>query len=86
MADQIEAVQGLLERLLPDHAAMFRLSILSEAPHESAALFEVSVDPTGTVHVQGTSGVGMPSCLLCTILLAYLVFQTNSCAYHYHRH
>ena len=69
IADQIEAVQGLLERLLPPHhVAIFRLSILSEISNESAALFEVSVDPTGgSVDVKGTSGVGMPSCLLVLI-------------------
>ena len=60
MADQVEAVQGLLERLLPHgHAAFFQLHLRKEALEEAAAFFEVSVDPTGIVHVKGTSGVSL---------------------------
>ena len=49
---QIEAVRGLLGRLLPSHAHIFRLEIASD---QQGAFFEVHVR-AGAVHVQGTSG------------------------------
>ena len=73
MADQIEAVQGLLERLLPDHAALFRLYIHGEASEGVAACFEVSIDPTGTIHVEGTSGVGLSILTFAPCYVSYLI-------------
>ena len=56
IATQIEAVEGLLQRLVPDQAALFSLHIADSPQEGDTAFFEVHVDPSGTVNVQGTSG------------------------------
>ena len=67
---QIEAVKGLLSRLLPSHARIFRLEATSY--QQGASCFEVRVQEEGTVHVLGTSGVRALTLLCSFSILSYV--------------
>jgi hypothetical protein len=57
-ADQLEAVQGLLQRLLPEYQHLFTLKIAP--PDTTSSFFEIeAID--GTIDVYGTSGVEITS-------------------------
>ncbi len=74
---QIEAVRGLLGRLLPSHAHIFRLQPASD---QQGAFFEVHVH-SGAVHVQGTSGaalLAMPWLAACTSTMTLSAAQPCS--------
>lgn len=53
---QVEAVKGLLSRVLPEHAAKFVLSIPETSGEDGGAYFDVRVHD-GSIEVVGTSGV-----------------------------
>jgi len=57
IAQQEEAVRGLIIRLLPDHHDLFRVHGIGHCSndHPAAPRFEVHVSG-GLVHIQGTSG------------------------------
>lgn len=55
--EQLDTVHGMLGRLLPQQAHLFRLAICAR-PHAShPGLFRLRVAPGGCVHIEGTSGV-----------------------------
>lgn len=57
IAQQEEAVRGLIARLLPEHQDLFRVHGIGHCNHDhpAAPRFEVRVSG-GLVHIQGTSG------------------------------
>lgn len=57
---EADAVGGLLHRLLPRHAQLFRLKLLPPQDRQSAGYFSVQV-LRGAVHLEGSSGVELAS-------------------------
>ena len=55
ISDEIEAVKGLLQRVLPEHQHLFDFQILSDCNEVYAACFEVQLDGN-RITVRGSSG------------------------------